>query len=242
MRDPSVAREVPLPREGLLVGGHRLPPITEPSETDLGAAMMRRSMPGYHGPADGVSMHHNLHHGRLDTPCYVGLGGRAAVVLCLARETRRNLDSVHDALATGEPTLFLHGHQLGEYGLLRAVLVLADEGLAFETPMSLAGGDVQEFLAAAYAGQRIELHLGHEMKDQLLPLAYHARGVRAVLDSALATLAGLPQLSNVAEQNEPLARLRARFPDIRDGLPPDAAVHLESAGRAEPAVRYEIVL
>jgi hypothetical protein len=241
VRDPSVARDVPLPRAGLLIGGKRLPRITEPSETDLSAAMMRRNMPTERGPAMYVNRHSILDLGQLDTPRYLGLGGRAAIVLRLARTTRADMSSLGAALSVGEPRLFLRAHQVDRYGLLEARIVLPDEGLAFDTLMSLASGDAQEFLAAAYDNETIELHLSHQTDDRLLALAYRAHGVRPVLDRVLDTLTDLAP-PNADERDEVVARCRARLDRPGDEPPTETAVRLESAGQAELAVSVQVVL
>lgn len=212
VHDPAIAREVALPRPGLAVGDNRLPAITEPSETDLYAAMMRRSMPGVRGPGYCVVMYYNLHHGRLDVPFCVGPGGRAAIVLCLSAKARPDLDDLRAALSAGDPVLELHG---GEDGL-RAVLRLGDGRTVFTTLLHLTHGDVQEFLAAAHATEAIDLHLGHKADERLLAFAYRAHGIRAILESAL----GAPAEASGA----------------------GGTVRLEHTGAADLAIRFEVNL
>lgn len=203
---------------------------------------MKRAYPAHRGPSESISTFDALCGDLLDKPRYVGLGGRAAIVLRVAEATRSDLVSIRDALNTGDPMLFLQAHRAGRHGLLRAVVVLADSGVAFDTPLSLAGGDTQEFLAAAYANEAIEVHISHQVQDQLLALEYRADGFRAVVEPVLAALTGLHAPANSEEGDQALAAFLAQIPVPCEGLTNDGAIQLDPIGRADMAVKVTIVL
>jgi hypothetical protein len=238
VRDPADAAAVPLPKDGLLIGDVRLPSIDVASETDALTASMRRNMPDHSGPAMGVLMHHNLHHDQLDTPQYVGAGNRAAIVLRVAKATMPDLTPVGMALREGDPWLYLQVHRSGDHAVLRAALIIGK--WIWETPLDLAAGDTQEFLAAAHAQQAIEIHVGHQKKDQLLARAYRAENVRTVLDPALPTLADLPPAPKT--EADRTALLRASYPQLVDGLTDDNRVFLTADGDAGLSVGVPLTL
>jgi len=211
-----------------------LPPVGESSRTELLATRAREQYPA-------ATMHTQivpyveLLRDRFDAPLYVGLGGRAAIVLVLSRRMRADLRGLGARIERDGARLYLSGQRLGRYGILRAVLELPERELIFETPLTLAHGDVREFLGAAYAGT-VELHIGHTHDPWPLQYACSAAGIRPVVAAAITTVAGLAYPTTVEEQAGPAAELAARYPKISDGLSRRTRVRLRVAGRADGVV------
>jgi hypothetical protein len=214
----------PFQRPGLIVGGRQLPPITAPSFTDRVAEQTRASFPAGTGPVDTV-----LQHGTFaedGSAVYMGLGGRAAVLVRLTPDLRADLYDLGEAIEdTGTASLYLDAHS----GFLRASLLLPGLDFDLDTGMLLSEGNVQEFLHFAYVTETVELHISHSTHDRLLPFTCAAPGIRAVLD------AGFDLITRPAP-----ADLRASLVAVNTSLNPSALVPLRVTGRADLAIVAEI--
>lgn len=210
-------------RPGLTVGGRRLPPITVPSFTDQTAAQTRRNFPVGTGPVRVVTTHKT--HAEAGSVVYMGLGGRAAVVVDLTPDQRADLYDLGEAIEDTGASLYLDAHP----GFLRASLLLPSMDIDLDTGMVLGMGDVQEFLAAAHATETVELHISHATHDRLLPFACAAPGLRQVL------AAGLDLITLPAP-----ADLRGALMAVNDSLNPAAHVPLRVTGRAELAITFDV--
>lgn len=219
----------------------RMPPVTEPSKTEQVAEHARRNRPAdEHWTHTQVFSYLELLRDRDDAPLYVGVDGRPAILLRLSGRMRANLDGLDDLIQRKGATLFLGGHRLGRYGMVRAVLELPEYDLIFETPLTLAHGDVQEFLSGSYRNEAVELHIGHVTDTRRLRFTCQAAGIRPVVDAALHTLRGVDHPTTTAEQEAPAAELEARFPKISDGLGARTRVRLTATAPAEEVVTVVI--
>lgn len=220
--------------DDLLAG---LPPITEPSKSADIAARARRD-----APKDGHSTHLQvfsyleLLRDRHDSPLHVGLTGRAAILLSLTGRLRPNLTGLADRIQRSGGRLFLEGLRLGRYGMLRSVLELPEYDLIFETPLTLAHGDVREFLSAAHEHESIELHLTHLDDPRPMRFVCQATAIRPVVAAAVAAVRGLDHPTTLAEQVGPVRELEARFPTTSDGLTDQVRIPLTVTGPAEDVV------
>ncbi|MDO0934058.1 hypothetical protein QQY66_21060 [Streptomyces sp. DG2A-72] len=210
-------------RPGLTVGGRRLPPIIAPSITDQTAAQTRRMFPAGTGPVDVGSSHRT--HAEAGSVVYMGLGGRAAVVVELTRDQRRNLYDLGEAIEDNGASLYLDAHP----GFLRASLALPSMDIDLDTAMLVGAGDVQEFLAAAHATETVELHIYHATHDRLLPFTCAAPGLREVLEAGL-DLITLPAPAD----------LRGALMAVNDSLNPAAHIPLRVTGRAELTIALDV--
>ncbi|MEV1079408.1 hypothetical protein AB0I98_14310 [Streptomyces sp. NPDC050211] len=210
-------------RLGLTVGGRRLPPIIAPSITDQTAAQTRRSFPAGTGPVDVHTSHST--HAEAGSVVYMGLGGRAAIVVELTRDQRRNLYDVGEAIEDDGASLYLDAHP----GFLRASLALPSMDIDLDTAMLVGMGDVQEFLAAAHAIETVELHISHATHDRLLNFTCAAPGLREVLEAGL-DLITLPAPAD----------LRGALMAVNDSLNPAAHIPLRVTGRAELTIKLEV--
>ncbi|GEC08683.1 hypothetical protein SSP24_63380 [Streptomyces spinoverrucosus] len=212
----------------------RLPPIKEPSKTEQFAQDARRDRPAdEHWTSTRVFPYVDLLRDRDDSPLYLGVSGRPAILLRLSGRMRADLDGLGELIRDKGADLFLQGHRLGRYGMVRAVLQLPEYDLIFETPLTLAHGDVQEFIAAAYQDEAVELHLAHAHDARSLGFACRAAGIQPVVDAVLDAVRGLRHPTTPAEQAAPVAALEARFPQISDGLSDGTRIRLSVTGRAD---------
>lgn len=216
----------------------RLPPVVRPSVTELTAEDARERLSPVERWEDiRIFPYLDLLSDRCDAPLYVGVSGRPAILLRLSDQLRANLDGIGELIQRRGANLFLSGHRVGRCGMVRAVLELPEYDLIFETPLTLAYGDVQEFISATYANEAIELHLAHTNVAQTLGFACHASGVRPVVDAVLKAVRNLDHPATEAEQAAPVAELEARFPKISDGLSTRTRIQLTVTGPADPTVR-----
>ncbi|MGH3388449.1 MAG: hypothetical protein ACRDOO_06175 [Actinomadura sp.] len=218
----------------------RMPPVTEPSKTEQFAEHARRLRPAdEHWTHTQVLSYVELLRDRYDSPLYVGVSGRPAILLCLSGRMRTDLDGLGELIRRKGAHLFLRGHRLGRYGMLRAVLELPEYDLIFETPLTLAHGDVQEFISAGYQNEAVEFHLAHTSDARPLRFTCAAAGIRPVVDAALDAVRGLDHPTTQAEQAAPAAELEARFPKISDGLGGRTRIRLTVTGPADDVVTVE---
>jgi hypothetical protein len=214
-----------------------MPPAAAPGRTEQFREHAReRAGTGDHGVLVRILTFRELLRGRSDLPLYVGLAGRPAIVLCLSARMRAGLDGLEKRVRREGARLFLQGHRLGRYGLVRAVLELPEYELIFEAPLTLADGDVQEFLLAAYRSEVVELHLAHADDARSLGFTCRAAGIRPIVDAALEAVHGLAHPASAAEVAEPADALEARFPTVGDGLTGDSRVRLTVTGPAQDVV------
>ncbi|MFW6691615.1 hypothetical protein [Streptomyces sp. MAR4 CNX-425] len=216
-------RQVPVDRPGLLLGERRLPRITGSSFTDLLAAHTRaRHAPGT-GPV-AVVVRHGLF-AEDGGVVFMGLAGRAAIVVRLTPQLRADLHGLGEAIVADGAELYLDAHE----GFLRASLLLPALSVDLDVGMLLREGNVQEFLRAAYDTETVELHIEHTTHDRVLPYVCEAPGVRAVLDEGF----------DYYTQSPP-ADLRASLLAVDDSLNPAMRVPLRFAGKAEPGISYDV--
>ncbi|WP_433463525.1 hypothetical protein [Spirillospora sp. CA-128828] len=218
----------------------RMPPVTEPSKTEQFAEHARRQ----HRADEPWTHIQNFSYTKLlwdrdDAPLYVGVSGRSAILLRLSGQMRASLDGLGELIRRKGAQLFLQGHRLGQYAMVRVVLELPEHDLIFETPLTLAHGDVQEFLSAGCQNEAVELHVAHTNDARPLRLACQAAGIRPVVDAALDVVCGLDHPTTPAEQAAPAAELEARFPRISDGLSGRTRIRLTVTGAADEVVRVE---
>lgn len=210
-------------RPGLSVGGRQLPAITVPSFTDRMADKVKASHPAGTGPVRAVSSHTT--YAEAGSAVYMGLGGRAAILVRLTPDQRGDLYGLDAAIENTGASLYLEAHS----GFLRASLVLPAMDFDLDTGMLLSDGNVQEFLQAAYTTETVELHISHATHDRLLPLACAAEGIRTVVD------AGFDLMCRPAP-----ADLRAALLAVNGSLNPSALVPLRVSGRADLAIAFDI--
>lgn len=220
--DPK-AETRPIQRPGLVVGGCRLPQITTPSFTDRIAEQSRATYPAGTGPVGNVMAHHLF--AEDGSAVYMGLGGRAAVVVRMTPELRPDLYGLGEAIDDSGASLYLDPHP----GFMRASLLLPLMDCDIHTGLLLKEGNVQEFLQAAYATETVELHISHSTHDRLLTFTCATPGIRAVLD------AGFDLISRPAP-----ADLRASLTALNSSLNASALVPLRVTGRADVTVAVEI--
>ncbi|NRQ31847.1 hypothetical protein HII36_08340 [Nonomuraea sp. NN258] len=217
-----------------------MPPVTEPSKTEQFAEDARQHRPAdEHWTHTQIFAYQELLQDRYDSPLYVGVSGRPAILLCLSGRMRADLDGLEELIRDMGADLFLEGHRLGRYGMVRAVLELPERNLIFETPLTLAHGDVQEFVSAGYRAKAVELHLSHASDARSQRFTCRAAGLRPVVEAALDAVRGLDHPTTPAEQAAPVAELEARFPDIGDGLTGRTRIRLTVTGPADDVVTVE---
>ncbi|ONK16157.1 hypothetical protein STBA_70070 [Streptomyces sp. MP131-18] len=232
---PPAARVGQRPH-GRWLGARELPPVAVPSETDR--IIDRNVAPALLDAGRIVQIrarYEDLLSHRTDAPVHVGVGGRAAILLCLSAAQRPDLRGLDEQLTAEGAVLYVQAHRLDPYGMLRLVLALAP-GLVFRTPLTLAHGDVQEFLTAAYAEEAVELHVSHQNRQRLPAFVCTASGLRGRVDTALDTLGGLHHPAGPVEQAVRVARLEAMFPGALDGVEDGSAVPLRVGHRGEDTV------
>ncbi|MCI2421637.1 hypothetical protein MOQ72_29805 [Saccharopolyspora sp. K220] len=218
----------------------RLPPVTEPSKTAQFEEFARQHRPAdEHWTHTQVFSYPELLRDRYDSPLYVGVTGRPAILLCLSGQMRRDLDGLDELIRRKGADLFLQGHRLGRYGMVRAVLQLPEYDLIFETPLTLAHGDVQEFVSAGYRNEAIELHVAHVNGSRSLRFVCQAARIRSVVDAVLEAVHGLQHPTTPAEQAAPTAELEAEFPTISDGLSGRTRIRLTVTDSAEDVVTVQ---
>lgn len=220
----------------------RMPAVKEPSKTQQYADLARQQRPANeHWSQTQVFSYLELLRGRYDAPLYAGVAGRPAILLGLSGRFRADLDGLGDLIGRSGGSLFLSGQRLGRYGMIRAVLELPEPDLIFETPLTLAHGDVQEFLSAAYQNEAIELHLAHTADKRTLAISCHAAGIRPVADVVLQAVRGMKHPHSPAEQKRPVAELEKRFPKIDAGLTSQTQVRLTVTGQADSVVKVTTI-
>ena len=227
---PIEPLDPPLP--GRRIDNHRLPDIVMPSTAARLAAAAAR-------PTRVITMYSTILGDRDTAPLFVGIDGRAAVLMRLTANQRADLNHLDEVLLDNDAQLYLSGEVLGRYGMVRAVLRLPDtEPGLFEALLSLAHGDVQDFLAAAHANDSVELHLFHATDDRMLASACSGAGIHRVIRDVLEAILPFEHPAGVAEQREPVGELAARFPKVADGLDDEAMVHLRVTRAAQPFVLF----
>ncbi|MEK8171012.1 hypothetical protein NKH77_20025 [Streptomyces sp. M19] len=166
------------------MGDRRLPPVLRPGTTALFAAQAGLGGPDPRGVLKVTTFYNALLGGAVDTP-YTSVSGprrdpaapdppqsRAPV-----RAGPGDRDPRHPLVAARPPRRAPRGPRT------------PGPGPRFETTLSPAHGDVQEFLVALHATEAIELHISHERDRQVLRLLCDAPGVRDLLATALDALA-----------------------------------------------------
>ncbi|MFI0420581.1 hypothetical protein [Spongiactinospora sp. 9N601] len=214
-----------------------MPPVTEPSKTEQFAKDARQQRPAdEHWTHTQTFSYSELLWDRYDSPLYVGVSGRPAILLSLSSQMRADLDGLGELIRRTGAHLFLQGHRLGWYGMVRAVLELPEHDLIFETPLTLAHGDVQEFVSAGYRNEAVELHLTHTNDARSQRFTCQAVGLRPVVDAVLDAVRGLDHPTTLDEQATAVAELEARFPRISDGLSGRTRIPLTVTGPADDVV------
>ncbi|WP_159029969.1 hypothetical protein [Streptomyces marincola] len=217
------------------LGDRELPPVAVPSQT---ASIIKRNVAPYLlGSGRMVQIrarYEDLNH-RTGAPVHLGVGGRAAILLCLSPEQRADLRGLDEHLTTEGAVLYVQAHRLDRYGMLRLVLALAP-GLVFRTPLTLAHGDVQEFLIAAHAHESVELHVSHQNRQRLPAFVCTAGGLRGHVERALDVIGDLDHPAGPHEQAGPLGKLAALYPGVLDGVEDGSAVPLRVGHRGEDTV------
>jgi len=190
-------------------------------------------------PKRVVTLYSTILGDRDDAPLFVGIDGRAAVLLRLTGKQRPDLNHLDEALHDDGVQLYLEGHRLDRYGMLRVVLRLpdTDPGL-FEAALSLSHGDVQEFVAAAYAHESVELHVFHATDDRALSSTCTGPGLHRLIREAVDAILDADHPATVAEQQEPVAELAGRFRQPADGLSDETMVRLQATRPAQPFVLF----
>jgi hypothetical protein len=215
-----------------------LPPITEPSKSADLAERARRDVPTTdgHSTVTQVFSYLELLRDRYDSPLHVGVTGRAAILLSLSGRLRKNLKGLDKKIQRSGGRLFLEGLRLGRHGMLRSVLELPEYDLIFETPLTLAHGDVREFLSAAYEHEAIELHLTHVTDPRPMRFVCQGAAIRPVVAAAVDAVRGLDHPTTLAEQAGPVREMEARFPTTSDGLTDQVRIPLTVTGSADDVV------
>ncbi|WP_181785624.1 hypothetical protein [Streptomyces phytophilus] len=213
----------PADRPGLLLGDRQLPRITVSSFTDRLAAHARSLHPPGTGPVAVVMQHRTF--AEEDGVVFMGFAGRPGIVVRMTPRLRADLYGLGEAVAADGAVLYLDAHE----GFLRATLVMPAMAVELDTGLLLREGNVQEFLAAAYATETVELHVQHTTHDRLLNYTCAAPGLRAVLDEGF----------DLYTQPPP-ADLRAALPAVNDSLNPAVRVPLRVTGNADLALTYEV--
>ncbi|MCP3804600.1 hypothetical protein NLX83_35550 [Allokutzneria sp. A3M-2-11 16] len=214
-----------------------MPPVGEPSKTEQIVEFARQQRPAdEHWVHTQIISYVELLRDRYDAPLFVGLSGRPAILLRLSGQMRADLDGLGELIEREGANLFLQGYRVGRYGMVRAVLELPEYDLIFETPLTLAHGDVQEFLLGGYQNGAIELHIAHLGDARTLRLLCQANGIQPVVSSVLSAVRGLRHPTTPEEQAGPIAQLEAKFPKISDGLAIRNRIRLVVTGQAEDVV------
>ncbi|MFE0024912.1 hypothetical protein [Amycolatopsis sp. NPDC059021] len=215
----------------------RMPPAVDPGSTERFAERVRElSQAGRHGTLTQVFDYLELLRGRQDLPLFAGVSGRAAILLSLSGRMRANLDGLDELIRRKGARLYLQGHRLDRFGIVRAVLELPEYELIFEAPLTLADGDVQEFVSAAYQNEAVEVHLTHTSGTEPARFACRAAGIRPVVDAALEAVRGLDHPATHAEQATAADELEVRFPTVGDGLSGRTRVRLTVTGTPDGVV------
>lgn len=219
----------------------RLPRASQITRTEQYARDARESQSAdEHWTQTQVFSYLELLHGRSNCPVYVGVIGRPAILLCLSTALRANLDGLDTLIRQKGAQLYLAGHRVGRYGLVRAVLELPEYELIFETLLSLADSDVHEFLIGAYENEAFELHLAHVNDSRrAIHVTYQAAGLRPIVDAALDAVRGLDHPMSAAEKDPPASELESRFPRVSDGLTARTRVRLAATGTPNAIVYVE---
>ncbi|MHA4817513.1 hypothetical protein ACXZ65_24475 [Streptomyces aculeolatus] len=212
-------RPGPADRPGLLLGDRQLPRITVSSFTDRLTAHARSHHPPGTGQVAVVMQHRSF--AEDDGVVFMGFAGRPGIVVRMTPRLRADLYDLGEAIAADGGVLYLDAHE----GFLRATLVLPAMTVDLDTGMLLREGNVQEFLAAAYATETVELHVQHTTHDRLLNYTCAAPGIRAVLDEGF----------DLYTQPPP-ADLRAALLAVNDRLNPAVRVPLRVTGNADLAL------
>jgi len=218
-----------------------LPPITMPSMTEK-LALQAGGRPAIGaGTMTVLAFTSVFIEDRLDAPALVGVGSRAAVVLRLTPARRSDLYELGEAIWDSGVVLSLQAHQVGRYGLLRAVLELpATRHGYFETCLPLSDGDVQEFVAAAGESGVVDLHIDHTTHDRILPYSCRAAGIGEVIDTALDALSDLDHPGTQGELAEARAGLRAMCPHPDAGWDWETTLRLHVIDITESHVNVNI--
>lgn len=177
-----------------------------------------------------------------DSLSYLGLGARAAIYVNLSSRLCPDLNALSAALQQDGAWLYLHAHRTDRYGFLRLSLELSGLAYNFDTAVSLADGNAQEFLAVAYQTGVIELHLSRESSDESLCCACSTSTFRSVVDRALAELADAEHPASPAEHDTFAAGLRSALAEVDDSLDPAAAISLTATDSVPPFVALEVVI
>lgn len=227
---PRAPLETPLP--GHRVASLRLPDIVMPSTSARLMAETSRAK-------RIVAMYSTILGDRDNTPLCVGVDRRAAVLLRLTGAQRVDLDQFDEGLRAHGATLHIRGEELGRHGMVRVVLGLPDtQPGRFEATLSLADGDVQEFFAAAYDNDNIEVHVFHASDDRMVSATCSGPELRRVIREALQAILALEHPATAADQEEPAAELAERYPEATDGLDEQAGVRLRVVRPAQPFVLF----
>ncbi len=230
--DAAPVSPLAAPAPGHRVGNRRLPDIVMPST----AARLAGESPV---PKRVVTLYSTILGDRDDAPLFVGIDGRAAVLLRLTGKQRPDLNHLDEALHDDGVQLYLEGHRLDRYGMLRVVLRLpdTDPGL-FEAALSLSHGDIQEFVAGAYAHESVVLHVFHATDDRALSSTCTGPGLHRLIREAVDAILDADHPATVAEQQEPVAELAGRFRQPADGLSDETMVRLQATRPAQPFVLF----
>lgn len=215
-----------------------LPPLSRAGMTTEFAARARaESRPGEHGSLTQVFSYLELLRDRYDVPLFYGAAGRPAILLGVSDRLRTSLDGLRERIDRSGAKLYLQGHGFRRFGLIRAVLELPEYDLIFEAPLSIADGDVQEFLTAAHHNESIELHLAHAIDATTLAFEFQADGIRPVINAALTALHGLDHPAEALEIDSAANDMEARFPSVSAGLTRKTRVQLIPSGAPGTVVR-----
>lgn len=213
----------PADRPGLLLGERRLPRITVSSFTDRLADHARSLHPPGTGPVAVIMQHRTF--AEDDNVIFMGFAGRPGIVVRMTPRLRADLYDLGEAIVGDGAELYVDAHE----GFLRATLVLPATTVELDTGLLVREGNVQEFLAAAYATETVELHIQHSTHDRLLNYTCAAPGIRAALDEGF----------DLYTQPPP-ADLRSSLLAVNDSLNPAVRVPLRVTGNADLALEYEV--
>ncbi|WP_407560287.1 hypothetical protein [Streptomyces sp. 184] len=213
----------PVDRPGLLLGERRLPRITVSSFTDRLTAHARTLHPPGTGPVSVIMQHRTF--AEEDGVVFMGFAGRPGIVVRMTPQLRADLYDLGEAIAVDGAVLYVDAHE----GFLRISLVLPEMAVELDVGLLLREGNVQEFLASAYATETVELHIQHTTHDRLLNYTCAAPGLRAVLDEGF----------DLYTQPAP-ADLRASLLAVNGSLNPAVRVPLRVTGNADLAMAHNV--